>query len=611
MLLNRLRQELALLKGSLSTRPISATAIVSEEEENQQCDANDSEALLEFRAGFIPTGSFFDTWIAGTDCCQWKGVNCTSSGRVQGLTVDELYAHRGPSPIAERNASYEGEVGASLADLSELRTLDLILILFDGPMPNFFDKLYKLEQLTLQYNNFSGSLSPSIGGATSLKTLRVDGQAFSWSFPGLSPAPIPPKFCQLKNLQTLVLNSFLITGKFPECFCQFGQLTDLELTSNNLEGVIPSCIGSSLGKLQTFSLSSNKFVGPIPTTLGRLANLQTLSLDQNKLVGNIPPAIGSLATLQSLSLTNNSLSGPIPAALGNLGELNFLELSLNSLTRIPPEIGKLVKLSLINLSGNKLQGRLPPEIQNIGSQEGFGIFFDISNNRLSGPIPDIFSSGYISLFFASNNLFTGGFPLSLGMVGNIDLSNNLLSDLRPVGTLPPAPKTYFLNLGNNRLSGPVPSWLENFVASSAELSIIDISVNKFTGPLSAVFFEHVLNFNASYNMFTGEIPVVASSTLSFLDLSHNGISGPITSTFIGSLLNTTVQLDLSFNELSGPLPANSGDFLALNYLDLSDNMLTGEVPASVENITSLSYLDLSDNQFTGNVPSKRPPPCCG
>ncbi|KAL3694633.1 hypothetical protein R1sor_008284 [Riccia sorocarpa] len=571
----------------------------------QQCDPNDQKALEEFKAGFITQDFFFGTWN-GTNCCQWNFVNCTSTGRVQGLNIDNPFA-RGPTPIAERNPSYQGVVGATLGDLSELRTLQLRLILFDGPMPNTFNKLTKLEELSMSFNNFSGSLSPSIGGATSLKILRVDGITMFWTNPGLRPASVPSSFCQLLSLQELGLTSFLLTGKFPECFCKFSQLTQLQLADNRLAGGIPSCIGSSLGNLVKLDLSRNTFSGSIPTSLSRLTNLLILDLNQNKLSGSIPSVIGDLKQLQLLSLSNNSLSGPIPPAIGNLVQLSFLDLSVNLLTRIPPEIGKLVSIAFVELRSNNLQGKLPPEIGQVGSKT-LGLFLDISFNRLSGSIPDVFGSGTVTIFFASDNRFTGGFPLSLALVGNVDLSDNFLSDLRPVGTVPAVPKLSSLNLARNRLSGPIPSWLTQIVATSSEINTLDISDNKFTGPIPAVFFEDLSNFNASYNQLSGPLPSVATSKLRDVDLSHNRISGPITSQFFGSLLDTTFDLDLSYNQLSGPLPANSGDFLQLSSMDLSHNQLTGRVPDSIEKIPTLTYLDLSNNKFTGRVPSKRPPP---
>ncbi|KAL2633056.1 hypothetical protein R1flu_004535 [Riccia fluitans] len=244
----------------------------------QECNANDRNALLEFKAGFITSDFFFETWKSGSNCCQWNGVNCTSSGRVQGLRITNPLAPHGPSPVGERNTSYTGVVGATLGDLTELRTLDLSMILFNGPMPDTFNKLKRLEELSVAFNNFSGSLSPSIGGVTSLKSLTADGSDYRLLNPGLLLAPIPPSFCGLRNLEVLRLSSFLLTGKLPECFCKFTQITDLLLAENRLEGVVQSCISSSLGKLVSLDLSSTGFVGPFPTTLSCLTSLKTLSL---------------------------------------------------------------------------------------------------------------------------------------------------------------------------------------------------------------------------------------------------------------------------------------------------------------------------------------------
>ncbi|KAL2622875.1 hypothetical protein R1flu_003080 [Riccia fluitans] len=158
----------------------------------------------------------------------------------------------------------------------------------------------------------------------------------------------------------------------------------------------------------------------------------------------------------------------------------------------------------MDLSYNQLQGRLPPEIGNCGTQ-GSGVYFMVEHNKISGPIPDVFGDGNFYIFYASHNQFTGGVPLSLAMVGGVDLSHNHLSARKP---------------------------------------------------------------------------------------------------FFGALKNSQF-LDLSFNQLSGPLPENSGDFSNLKHMDLY-NKLSGKVPQSVEWMPNLEYLDLSHNNFTGTVPSKRP-----
>ncbi|KAL3699584.1 hypothetical protein R1sor_017606 [Riccia sorocarpa] len=531
----------------------------------EQCDPSDKKALLEFRAGF--TGWYFDNWEIDTDCCFWKGITCDNAGRVTILSVYNPFSSQVPVPVAERNANYTGIVGETLGDLTELRTLELRMIMFNGPMPNTLDKLPNLLDIILAYNNFSGSLSPSIGGATSLWSLSVDGENYWWASSGLVPTAIPPTFCQLRNLLSLRLTSFSLTGQIPECFCKFNKMTYLELDGNNLEGKIPSCVGEGMQKLETLSLSVNRLDGSIPSTLGSLPALHTLSLSQNQLTGSIPPEIGNIASLQFIDVSNNYLSGPIPAEIGNLTELGFLDLSSNNLTRIPPELGKLMKIGSIRLSDNQLQGELPPEIGNAGNQS-FGVYLDIANNQLSGSIPDSFGSGSFAYFFAANNLFTGGFPLTLTMVGKVDISDNRLSDVNPVGTLPPAPAIYYLGLRNNVFSGQFPSWLENLAASVNDLTEVDISVNKLTGPVPASVLKNLWNFNASHNQLDGELPKMRSSSrIGFLDLSYNNISGPITPNFI-------------------------------------DNKLSGTVPPSVEKMVSLQFLDLSNNSFRGSVPSK-------
>ncbi len=62
---------------------------------------------------------------------------------------------------------------------------------------------------------------------------------------------------------------------------------------------------------------------------------------------------------------------------------------------------------------------------------------------------------------------------------------------------------------------------------------------------------------------------------------------------------TDVQkLDLSYNNLSGALPAEVRHFQELIILHLSDNDFTG-VPAEIGQLSKLEVLDLSNNPITG------------
>ncbi|KAL3685473.1 hypothetical protein R1sor_003495 [Riccia sorocarpa] len=543
----------------------------------QQCDPGDSRALLDFKAAFTDPGGLFNSWQPGTNCCTWRGVNCTSSGRVQALQPLAPFPGRGPSP--ERNPTYGGVVGASLANLTELLVLNLDYVQFNGPIPDSLGQLKKLEDLSLFLNNFTGPLPPSLGGATSLKNLLIDIYGPNFIAP-VTPAPIPSSYCALVNLRTLTLR-FKTTGTIPACFCKLTQLTILNLNSNNLVGAIPNCIGTSLTQLEQLDLGFNSFTGSIPLTLTSLTKLQFLNLEHNKFSGSIPSQIGNnLVNLVRLNLGSNSLTGPIPSSFGRLTKLEVLVLSFNFLTRIAPELGNLVNLQNLFLDSNRLQGNLPPELGKAGSAAQFGFTFNVSNNGLRGPIPDVCSTGASRSFYAANNFFTGGFPLSLALCSIVDVSNNRLSDPSQIGTVPSNPPVQELRLGNNRFpSGPIPAWLTSLIsAGSQTLQVIDISSNSFTGPVPDVIFNlpSVSRLNISRNAFNSVLPTAV--------------------TFAPGV------------RLTGPLPPNSGDFQELFYLDLKNNALTGTVPASVAAIPTLLYLDLSNNQFTGDVPSKRPPP---
>ncbi|KAI3829888.1 hypothetical protein L1987_04019 [Smallanthus sonchifolius] len=64
-------------------------------------------------------------------------------------------------------------------------------------------------------------------------------------------------------------------------------------------------------------------------------------------------------------------------------------------------------------------------------------------------------------------------------------------------------------------------------------------------------------------------------------------------------------LDLSSNNLDGPLPDNMSDIVPfVTNLDLSSNNLSGEIPESIANCSFLNVIRLSNNQFMGQIPLK-------
>ncbi|KAH0645791.1 hypothetical protein KY290_034596 [Solanum tuberosum] len=88
-------------------------------------------------------------------------------------------------------------------------------------------------------------------------------------------------------------------------------MTSVDLTSNRFEGGIPNSIGS-LSSLVLLNLSHNSFHGHIPAEFAKLQALEALDLSWNRLIGEIPGPLSSLTFLEVLNLSYNHLVGHIP-----------------------------------------------------------------------------------------------------------------------------------------------------------------------------------------------------------------------------------------------------------------------------------------------------------
>ena len=108
----------------------------------------------------------------------------------------------------------------------------------------------------------------------------------------------------------------------------------------------------------------------------------------------------------------------------------------------------------------------------------------------------------------------------------------------------------------------------------------------------------------SFDRLSGEIPAELANLahLEYLNLNGNQLSGMIPIE-LGKIPNLR-SLDLSRNQLSGAIPAELGNLPNLEDLDLSDNQLSGAIPAELGNLPNLEDLDLSDNQLSGAIPAE-------
>ena len=106
----------------------------------------------------------------------------------------------------------------------------------------------------------------------------------------------------------------------------------------------------------------------------------------------------------------------------------------------------------------------------------------------------------------------------------------------------------------------------------------------------------------SWNNLSGPIPAEFGEleNLEFLWIFQNRLSGPLPAEF-GKLKKLKVAL-LSGNKLEGPLPPELGDMTSLEDLSLSDNRITGSLPPELGKLRNLEYLGIPDNELTGPIP---------
>ena len=264
-----------------------------------------------------------------------------------------------------------------ICNMTSLHILDVSNNYFSGSFLPCLHNFLELRMISLRGNKFQGLLPRSLANSTMLEAIDVSNNQFNDTFPSW--------LGNLPNLKLLLLRSNKFYGQIlesPETNYQFPNLRIIDLSYNSFVGRLPlksfrnwntlkldnefhltyiqAEISSSDGtyhmyydydlamqlankgldiaydKVQEFfraiDMSSNRFVGEIPSYIGDLKRLRMLNLSNNILTGHIPPSIENLTMLESLDLSQNRLLGEIPSQLTQLTFLEWFNVSYNQLT---------------------------------------------------------------------------------------------------------------------------------------------------------------------------------------------------------------------------------------------------------------------------------------
>ncbi|XP_042511451.1 probable LRR receptor-like serine/threonine-protein kinase At1g06840 isoform X5 [Macadamia integrifolia] len=289
--------------------------------------------------------------------------------------------------------------------------------------------------------------------------------------------------------------------------------------------------------------------------------------------------------VRELQLLNRNLSGTLAPELGQLSYMEILDFMWNQISgSIPKEIGNIKSLILLLLNGNQLTGPLPDELGYLPNMDRI----QIDQNHISGPLPKSFA--YLNKtkhFHMNNNSISGQIPPELHRLPSL---------------------VHFL-LDNNNLSGYLPAEFSQL----PNLLILQLDNNQFHGNIPASYgnMTKLLKMSLRNCSLRGPIPDLSSiPNLGYLDLSFNHLNESIPPNRLSGNITT---IDLSNNNLHGPIPVNFSGLPHLQRLSLENNSLNGSVPSTIwqngnSSRTETLILDFQNNLLTNISGSLNLPP---
>ncbi|CAN4105862.1 unnamed protein product [Withania somnifera] len=625
------------------------------------CHETEREALLSFKSLLTDPSSRLSSW-QGENCCNWKGIKCSSSGRVVVVNL------RNPNPIEvmininnevvsnSKNISdfsLKGTISPLLFTLDHMHHLDLSFNNFmHSKLPVEISNLTKLAYLNLSNAMFQDSIATQFANLTSLRSLDLSCANLVPDFSSVSVSltfPLKLEFDSLlsfisyghlsgPNLRWLQglrrLRYLVLTGvdlsKASESFhwakpiSSLSNLMSLQLSNCNISGRIPVGKFLNLTSLSTLDMSSNVLTSSISDLLSKITTLSVLDFSSNDLDGHIPylPQLEELSVASNPAMTIDLVSmfsvpwskltfldisfvrvaGPIPSSLSNSTSLSFFRAD-GCLIRgsIPSSITKLNKLSVLMLNDNDITGQLPVSMSNLTSLQ----YLSLCQNRLEGHIPisicQIPSLEYLNLEW---NDLKG--RLSLCMFQLPKLSSLYIQRNRLNGNIPFSlfrkSRLNEISLGTSGLSVEIDDQDQPFM-QAFQPKVLECTSCNMRGEIPDFFsnFTSLVVLNFANNSLSGAIPqwLFNLPALSILALPMNNFEGFIPPMIqLKSSLFPTI-VNLARNKLQGPIPTQLEN---VNVIDLSLNNFVGSIPTRIAEVPGIRSISLSGNKIHGPIP---------
>lgn len=187
-----------------------------------------------------------DSWLSGSDVCDWAFINCdledcvthieVDTNRVTGTLINEIDQLEKLQVFTMDGDPNEltGTIPTQFGNLPELRLLDLDENGLTGSIPEELYNAIKLTTIDLDTNDLTGTISASLSKLVNLDTLQLNNNPISGPFPN-------EQLAQLQQLVTVSLFSMDITGVVSQEVCDLRDL-NLNVLWTDCGGQLPQVV---------------------------------------------------------------------------------------------------------------------------------------------------------------------------------------------------------------------------------------------------------------------------------------------------------------------------------------------------------------------------------
>ena len=276
-----------------------------------------------------------------------------------------------------------------LTTFPSLRVLSLFQNHLNGTIPVSLGKLSNLEFLFLQDNPLKGVIFEAyFSKFIKLKYLDFSYTLLVFNF---NSNWVPPF-----HLEYIVTRSCQLGPQFPKWLQTQKNLSRLDISNSKISDTLSNSNWIFSSQFLFMNLSHNQINGHVPNLSMEFSFFLVIDVSSYKLEGEIPRFLFKVA---HLDLSKNMFSKQVRSLCTTTnGNFNFLDLSNNQLSGELPDCWMHFEgLKILNLANNQFHGKIP---SSVGSLLGIETL-DLSNNNFNGKLPlslkNCTKLGFISL----------------------------------------------------------------------------------------------------------------------------------------------------------------------------------------------------------------------